>query len=97
MNIARLAAPALLAAGLIALPATAQTTTETKVSNDTNVGNDGVVTNTRKVTNVRKQKTGEPKKVLGVKVGEKTATQKTVHETTTDTAGNSKTKVTTSH
>jgi hypothetical protein len=97
MNILRLAAPALVAIAAVAgAPVTAQTTAETKVSNDTNV-KDGVVTHTRKVEQTSKRKTRQPKKVLGVKVGHKTAKTKVVRETTTDSAGNAKTKVSTSH
>ena len=96
MKLRYLTAPALLAVAGFALPATAQTSAETKVSNDTSVKN-GVVTNKHKVVHTSKRKTHRPKKILGVKVGHKTQTTKTVRETTTDSSGNASTKVTTSH
>lgn len=71
-------------------PATAQTTAETKVS--TKTAPDG--TKKTKVVHVRKRKTHRPKKILGVKVGTKTVTHKTVKETTTGPNGASTTTTT---
>ena len=68
-------------------PATAQTTASTKVS--TSTGSDG--TTKTKVVHTRKRKTHRPKKILGVKVGHKTVTHKTVHETTSGPDGASTT------
>lgn len=81
-------------AALILTPslATAQTTDETKVTTGTSVKN-GVSTRDTKVTHVTKRKTNRPKKVLGVKVGHKTVTHKTVKETSTSTNGDSSTTV----
>lgn len=77
-------------------PAVAQTTHETKVDHDTRV-HDGVTTTTTKVTETSKHKTRQPKKVLGVKVGHKTATTKTIRETSVSSDGDRKTTVKTSH
>ena len=71
------------ALALLPVAATAQTTAETKVS--TKMASDG--TKTTKVVHVRKRKTHRPRKILGVKVGTKTVTHKTVHETTTGPNG----------
>ena len=68
-------------------PAAAQTTAETKVS--TKTSSDG--TRKTKVEHIRKRKTHRPKKILGVKVGHKTVTHKTVHETTSGPNGASTT------
>ena len=84
---------AALAAGLsIGLPLQAQTTVQTKVSHDTSVDN-GVATRKTKVEQVSKRKTHRPKKILGVKVGHKTVTHKTVRETSTSTNGDMTTTV----
>lgn len=79
-----------------AAPALAQTTHETKVDHDTKV-HDGVATTTTKVTETSKHKTQRPKKVLGVKVGHKTVTRKTVRETAVSSDGGRKTTVKTSN
>ena len=76
-------------------PAAAQTTHETKVDHDTKM-HDGVATTTTKVTETSKHKTHHPKKVLGVKVGNKTVTRKTVRETSVSSDGDRKTTVKTS-
>ena len=81
-----------LALALPAAPALAQTTTKTEVKNDTDV-KDGVVTQTHKEVHSTKTKTGRPKKVLGVKVGEKTRKTKTVREIKTDSNGKTSTTV----
>lgn len=91
-----LAAPLLAALALTAPSVQAQTSTETKVSHDTDV-KDGVATQKTKVTTVHKRKTHRPKKVLGVKVGHKTAVTKTVRETSVSTNGDTSTSVKTSH
>lgn len=91
-----LAAPLFAALAIPALPATAQTSVKTEVKNDTDV-KDGVVTRTHKVTHVAKRKTSRPKKILGVKVGHKTATTKTVRETSTSSDGDMTTSVKTTH
>lgn len=91
--------PAPLAAALafaLAAPVAAQTTVKTEVKNDTDV-KDGVVTQSHKVTHVTKRKTHRPKKILGVKVGTKTAKSKTVRETTVSSDGGSSTSVKTTH
>ncbi|RZM10570.1 MAG: hypothetical protein EOP68_06005 [Sphingomonas sp.] len=77
-------------------PVLAQTVHQTKVDHDTHV-KDGVATTTTKVTQVDKRKTRQPKKVLGVKVGHKTAETKVVRETSRSTNGDVKTTVKTSH
>ena len=74
----------------------AQTTTQTKVSTDTSMDN-GVATQKTKVEHVRKHKTSRPKKILGVKVGHKTVTHKTVKETTNSSNGDHSTTVKTSN
>ena len=61
--------------------AAAQVTNQTKVTHDTSV-HDGVATRTTKVVSVHKRKTHRAKRILGVKVGHKTVTHKTVRETT---------------
>jgi hypothetical protein len=88
-----------LAAGValsLAAPSLAQVERATKVEHDTS-HKDGVATTTTKVTSVDKRKTRQPKKVLGVKVGHKTAETKTVRETSRSTNGDVSTKVKTSH
>ena len=90
------AAPLFAALTLAGAPAAAQTTTETKVSSGTDV-KDGVVTEKRKVVHVTKRKTAAPKKILGVKVGHKTATTKTVRETSASSDGAASTSVKTTH
>lgn len=76
--------------------AVAQTTTQTKVDHDTSV-KDGVATQKTTVTQTNKRKTRQPKKILGVKVGHKTAVHKTVRETKTSSDGDSSTTVKTSN
>ncbi len=90
---ASLAAAAALSLGV---PALAQTTRETKVDHDTHM-KDGVATTTTKATTIDKRKTDQPKKVLGVKVGHKTAETKTVRTTTQSSDGDRSVKVKTSH
>lgn len=68
--------------------ATAQTTTETKMSTDANA--DG--SKTTKVEHIRKHKTHHTKRILGVKVGHKTRVHKTVHKTTTNPDGSQSTE-----
>ena len=63
--------------------ATAQTTTETKVSTDPNASGG----TTTKVEHIHKHKTHHAKRILGVKVGHKTRVHKTVKETSTDANG----------
>ena len=75
------------ALALLPVAATAQTTASTKVS--TSTSSDG--TTKTKVVHTRKRKTHRPKKILGVKVGTKTVTHKTVKETTTGPGGASTT------
>ena len=97
MKLYRTAAPILAALAMtVAMPATAQTTHETKVTHDTGM-KDGMPTATTKVVTVRKHKTRRPKKILGVKVGHKTRTTKVVRERTTDANGVVSSKVSTSH
>ena len=91
-----LAAAPILAAFAFATPGVAQTTVKTEVKNDTDV-KDGVVTQKRKVIHTTKHKTRQPKKILGVKVGHKTKTDKTVRETTTSSDGDQSMTVKTSH
>ena len=88
-HIAAATAAALLVAGT---PALAQTTNQTKVTHDTDMKN-GVATTTTKVTHTSKRKTRQPKKVLGVKVGHKTVTHKTVRETKASSNGDASTTV----
>ena len=90
---AAIAAALVLTTGEVA---SAQTTTSTKVSTDTDTSN-GVATQKTKVVHVRKHKTRRPKKILGVKVGHKTMTQKSVRETSTSTNGDHSTTVKTSN
>ena len=85
-------AAAALAAVALAAGAPAQTTNQTKVTHDTDMKN-GVATTTTKVTHTQKRKTRQPKKILGVKVGHKTAVHKTVRETKTSTNGDTSTTV----
>ncbi len=91
-----LAAALILAAFAFATPVSAQTMVKTEVKNDTDV-KDGVVTQKHKVVHTTKRKTRHPKKILGVKVGHKTAVKKTVRETTTSSDGSMSTTVKTSH
>ena len=81
---------------VLAVPAGAQTSASTKVTNDTSV-KDGVVTHERKVVHTTKRNTHRPKKILGVKVGTKTAKTKTVRKTTTSSDGDMATSVKTTH
>ncbi len=74
------------ALALLPVAATAQTSTETKVSTDTKDG-----TTKTKVVHVRKHRSRHQRKILGVKVGHKTVTHKTVHETTMGPNGSSST------
>jgi uncharacterized protein YdeI (BOF family) len=77
-------------------PVLAQTSRETSVKHDTQV-KDGVATATTRTTTVAKRKTAQPKKILGVKVGTRTAETKTVRERSVSSNGDMKTKVKTSH
>lgn len=92
-SIAPLAAALSLTA---AMPAAAQTTTETKASTDTSM-KDGVATTKTKVVHVTKRKTHHARKILGVKIGHKTAVAKTTKETTTSADGGTSTTVKSSH
>ena len=76
--------------------AMAQSTTQTKVTHDTSM-HDGVATHTTKVVKIHKRKTHRAKRILGVKIGHKTVTRKTVRETTHSTNGNTTTTVKHSH
>jgi hypothetical protein len=96
MTIKHAAAAIAAAVMIVGTPVIAQTVRETKVDHDTKV-HDGVATTTTKVTETSKRKTAEPKKVLGVKVGHKTVTKKTVRETSVSSDGDHKTTVKTSH
>ncbi|MBN8809560.1 MAG: hypothetical protein J0I47_15175 [Sphingomonas sp.] len=89
--IAPLAAGLLLATGN---PALGQTTAKTEVKSKVDVDN-GVATRTTKVTHLTKRKTHRPKRILGVKVGHKTVTHKTVRETAVSSNGDHSTTVTT--
>lgn len=81
------------AAGLLfAGAATAQTTSKTEVKHDTSMSG-GVATSTTKVEHVTKRKTHRPKKILGVKVGHKTVTHKTVRESSVSSNGDTSTTV----
>lgn len=73
--------------------AVAQTTTTTEVKTGSE---NGVPTKTVKTVHVRKHKTHRVRKILGVKVGHKTAVSKTVKETKTGPGGTS-TTVSTTH
>lgn len=84
------------AAIALSAPVLAQTVRETKVSNDTST-KDGVITTKKTVTQTSKRKTQQPKKILGVKVGNKTAVSQTVRETSTSSNGDTSTKVKTSN
>lgn len=77
-------------------PALAQTSASTKVTTGTSMS-DGVATTKTKVTHTVKHKTRRPKKILGVKVGHKTAVTKTVRTTSTSTDGSHSTTVKTTH
>jgi hypothetical protein len=77
-------------------PAFAQTTQQTKVEHNTSTAN-GVATETTKTTHLTKRSTHHPKKVLGVKVGEKTAVHKTVKETSVSSNGDTNMTVKTSN
>ena len=81
---------------VLASGALAQTSTSTSVSNNTSTNN-GVVTQTHKVVVTHKRKTHHAKRVLGVKVGHKTATTKVVKKTTTSSNGDMSTSVQTTH
>ena len=73
-------------------PSSAQTMTKTKVSTDRDV-KDGVATDKVKVVNVQKRKTHRPKRILGVKVGHKTAKAKTVKVDARSSNGDASTTV----
>ena len=79
-----------------AVPATAQTTTETKVTRDSDM-KDGVATDKMKVVSVQKHKTRHAKRILGVKVGHKTAVHKTEKTTSQSSNGDMSTKVKTTN
>lgn len=96
MKISHLAASIAAAALVAGAPLAAQTTTETQVSTGTSV-KDGVATTKRTVTHTTKRKTRQPRKILGVKVGTKTAVSKTTKETKTSSNGDQTTTVKTSH
>lgn len=97
MKLHRVAALILASAALSpVVPAMAQTVTQTKVNTDTNMKK-GVATTKTTVTHTSKRKTRHPKKILGVKVGHKTAVNKTVKTTSVSTNGDSSTTVKTSH
>lgn len=70
----------------------AQTTSETKMSTDTST-KAGVATTKTKMVHTRKTRTHHPRKVLGVKIGHKTITHKTVKETSTSSNGDTSTTV----
>jgi hypothetical protein len=89
---ALLAAAALISGG----PLLAQTVRQTKVATDTSVSN-GVATTTTTETHSTKRKTSQPKKVLGVKVGHKTAVHETVKKTKVSSNGDASTTVKTSN
>jgi hypothetical protein len=78
------------------MPVSAQVSTATKVSTSNSMDN-GVATQTTKVEHTKKYKTHHPKKVLGIKVGNKTKTVKTVQKTSVDSNGNSSSSVETTH
>ena len=97
MKLVRAAAPILAALAVAtALPAAAQTTHDTTVSTHTSM-KDGVATKKTKVVTVRKHNTHRARRVLGVKVGTKTRTTKTVKETTTSSDGKMSTSTKTTH
>lgn len=85
-------APLLAALALAGAPAQAQTTSSTKVTTGTSMDN-GVATSKTKVTHVTTRKTHRPKKILGVKVGHKTVTHKTVRTTSASSNGDTSTTV----
>ena len=95
MKIVHVASIAAAMALTAALPATAQTTHKTEVSHDTSMSG-GVATRTTKVVHVSKHKTRRAKRILGVKVGHKTVTHKTVRETKASSNGDVSTTVKTS-
>ena len=72
--------------------ADAQTTNQTKVTHDTSV-HDGVATRTTKTVQIHKRKTHRARRILGVKVGHKTVTRKTVRETKHSSNGDVSTTV----
>lgn len=92
MKTAHFASIATALALTAALPATAQTTSKTEVSHDTSMSG-GVATSKTKVVHTTKHKTRRAKKILGVKVGHKTVTHKTVRESTMSSNGDHTTKV----
>lgn len=96
MKLTHVAASLSAFALIVGTPAVAQTTMQTKVDHDTSMKN-GVTTQKTKVTRTTKRKTHRPKKILGVKVGHKTAVSKTVRETKTSSDGDASTTVKTSH
>lgn len=97
MTLIRTAAPLLAAIAMAAgMPATAQTTVKTHVSHHTSM-DDGVRTRTTKVVHVRKHKTRRVKRILGVKVGHKTRTTKTVREVSHSSNGAVSTRVKVTH
>jgi hypothetical protein len=77
-------------------PLLAQTVRQTKVDTDTSM-TDGVATTKRTVTHTTKHKTRQPKKILGVQVGHKTAVKKTVRETSVSSNGDSSSTVKTTN
>ncbi|WP_174298573.1 hypothetical protein [Sphingomonas bacterium] len=88
-----IATPLIAALALtVGISAQAQTTSKTQVKTDTSVS-DGVATRTTKVEHVTRRKTHRPKKILGVKIGRKTVTHKTVHTTSTSSNGDQSTTV----
>lgn len=94
MRLHHKALAAMSALALAAVPVAAQTSTSTKVTQSSGTDN-GAPTHTTKVVHTTKRKTHRPKKILGVKVGHKTAVTKTVRETSTGPDGASTTVKTT--
>ncbi len=95
MTTSRLALSALAAFALTTgVSAFAQNSTSVSHSTSTH---DGVVTHKTKVVKVHKRKTRHVRRVLGVKVGHKTATSKTVTKTTRKSNGETTTTVKTTH
>jgi hypothetical protein len=91
--------PAVLLAAIAlgaSTPILAQVSTATKVTTSNSMDN-GVATQTTKVVHVKKYKTHHAKRILGVKVGHKTKTIKTVHKTTVSSNGDSSSSVETNH
>jgi hypothetical protein len=80
----------------LGMPALAQVSTSTKVSTSNSMDN-GVASQTTKVEHVKKIKTHHAKRILGVKVGHKTKTIKTVRKTTVNSNGDSTSSVQTNH